>query len=159
MKSYEKTVQGVHDGVQGVRSVQEWLEQVRFLDELIKSKSAERDQLMQLATSITPQMTGMPHGGGVSDKGGNVAARLAELAKETDRLVDMYVDQRTAALGVIRRLPEKYYAVLHRYYIRHMSWEDVGCDLNIATMTVYRRRDKAFRLLEGVIECYAVPVV
>ena len=136
-----------------------WLEKVRKLDELIDAKCAERDQLWAMATKITPEMTGMPHGGGVSDKVGNIAAKLADMARETNDLVDQYVDYKQMVIRELEKLPANEYGVLHRYYIQYMTWEEVAADMGVCGMTVWRWWQKGLKNLSDVVECYTIPVV
>lgn len=142
-----------------MQKVIDWLEKVRKLDELIDAKIAERDQLWALATKITPEMSDMPHGGGVSDKVGNISAKLADLARETNDLVDRYVDYKQMVIRELEKLPAKEYGVLHRYYVQYMTWEQVAEDMGVCSMTVWRWWQKGLESLTNVVECYTIPVV
>ena len=51
----------------------DYLEQVKVLDTLIMNKTAEQEQLRDMAYKITQANDGMPHGPDVSDKVGNAA--------------------------------------------------------------------------------------
>lgn len=155
----EKLSEGVHDGVQDVQTVIEWLEKVRKLDELIDAKCAERDQLWALATKITPVVSDMPHGGGVTDKVGNIAAKLADLAQQTNDLVDQYVDYKQMVIKELEKLPPKQYGTLHRYYIQYMTWEQVAEDMDRSTMQIWRYWQDGLKNLANVVECYTIPVV
>lgn len=138
----------------------EWLQQVKKLDELIDGKLAEREQLMALATRVTPNMDGMPHGsGGVQDRMGLIVAKLADLAKETDDLVDQYVDYKDKVVKALEQLPEREYAVLHRRYIRYWSWGRIADDLHYSKMQIQRIEQSALNMLHNVIECYTSSVV
>jgi len=138
----------------------DWLDQVKMLDELINAKIAEREQLWTLATKITPEMSDMPHGGGgVSDKVGNAAIKLAKMAEELNDLVDRYVDHKEMVIRELEKLPAKQYGVLHRYYIRYMTWEEVAEDMDVSKMSVWRWWQKGLENLTNVVECYTIPVV
>ena len=66
-------------------NAQEWLEQVRKLDQLINAKLAERDRLKEMATDISPRpMDGMPfdNTGVASRKMENAVVRLIDLADD-----------------------------------------------------------------------------
>lgn len=156
MKSYEEAVHDVHDGV---HDVQAWLLQVRKLDELINAAIVDRDRLLEMATKITPDMTGMPHACGVSDKVGNAAVRLAALAERINRLVDQYVDHKEAVEAVLKKLPAKEYAVLHRYYVQYMTYDEIAQDLGYSAVNVWRLKRHGMALLKDVVECNRVPVI
>ena len=158
----EKLSEGVQDAAQGVLGVQavcDWLDQVKKLDELINAKLAERRLLMDMATKITPEVSDMPRGGGVSDKVGNVVAKLVDLAKETDDLVDRYVDHRDLVIKTLEKLPPMEYGALHRHFIQYMTWEEVAADMGKSYMQVWRYKKKGLETLASEIECYTIPVV
>lgn len=137
-------------------NVQEWLEQVRKLDQLIDAKLAEREKLIAMATDISPRpLDGMPFSntGMVSKKVENAVINLIMLAGEIDKLVDKYVDYKQEVVKTLEKLPEKEYGVLHRHYIRYMTWEEVAEDMGYSTVQVWRIKKNAFKILEDVIEC------
>lgn len=136
-----------------------WLEKVRELNELIDAKCAERDQLWAMATKITPVVSDMPHGGGVTDKVGNISAKLADLAREANDLVDRYVDYKQMVIRELEKLPIEQYGTLHRYYVQYMTWEEVAEDMGVCKMTVWRNWKKGLENLADVVECYTIPVV
>lgn len=136
-----------------MEKVIEWLERIQKLDELIKAKEAEYNQLMTMATNITPEMTGMPHAGGVTDKVGNYGIKLAMKAQETNAAWDRYIDERDAVIRVLERLPAKEYGVLHREYILYMTQEDIARAMNYSTVQIWRIKQNALRLLKDVIGC------
>lgn len=158
-ETVQDDVQGVHDGVRDVQAVIVWLEKVKKLDELIDAKLAERDQVWALATKMTPEMSGMPGGGGISDRVGRGGVDLGQLAKELDDLVDQYVDYKAMVIRELEKLPAKQYGALHRYYIKYMTWEKVAEDMGVSTMTVWRWWQKGLENLTNVVECYTIPVV
>ena len=158
-KTVQDGVQDVRDGVHDVQGVIDWLDQVKKLDQLINAKLAEKTQLTDMATKITPEVSDMPRGGGVSDRVGNLAAKLADLARETDDLVDRYVDHRDLVIKTLEKLPPMEYGALHRHFIRYMTWEDVAADMGKSTMQVWRYKKKGLEILSSEMECYTIPVV
>ena len=133
-----------------MQNVVEWLEQVKKLDELIVAKEAERIQLWAMATKITPEMTGMPHGGGVTDKVGNIAVKLAQLAQETDAAWDRYIDQKAEVIRTLEKLPANEYGVLHRKYIRYMTQEAIAQDMGYSTVQIWRIEQSALDMLRNM---------
>lgn len=137
-------------------NAQEWLEQVGKLDQLINAKLAERDRLKDMATDISPKpMDGMPfdNTGVVPRKMENAVVRLIDLANELNRLVDEYIDCKQKVVKALEQLPENEYGVLHRHYIRFMTWEQVAEDMGFCTVQVWRIKKKALKNLQNVIEC------
>ena len=136
-----------------MRKVIEFLENVKKLDELILAKEAERQQLWTLATRMTPGMSGMPHGGGVSDKVGNIAVKLAQLAQETNAAWDEYIEQKNHVIALLEQLPANEYGVLHREYIRYMTQEAIAQDMGYCTVQIWRIKQSALESLKHVMEC------
>lgn len=152
-------VQGVHDGVHDVHDVLAFLESVRKYDELIDAKCSEYDQVMALATKITPNMDGMPHGSGVTDKVGNAVVKLAMVAEELNKLIDLYVDRKAQVIKVLERLPAKEYGVLHRYFVRYMTLEEIAKDMGYCTMQIHRYKVKGLHHLKDVMESYTITML
>ena len=137
-----------------MQKVIELLESVKKLDELLIAKEAERQQLWALATRITPQMTGMPHAGGVSDKVGNIAVKLAQLAHETNAAWDKYLAQKKQVIALLEQLPADEYGVLHREYVRYMTQDAIAEDMGYSRMQIWRIKQNALESLKHVTECY-----
>ena len=138
-------------------NVQEWLEQVKKLDELINAKLAERQRLIEIATDISAKpIDGMPHSntGVVSQKMQNAVINLIELEHQIDKLIDKYVDHKQEVVKVLEKLPVKEYAVMHRYYIRYMTLEQVAEDMGYSVRQVLRIKKNSLQNLENVIVCH-----
>lgn len=133
-----------------------YLNQVRKLDQLIDAKIAERDRLIALATDISPSpMDGMPHSntGTVSQRMQNAVVNLIMLEQELDRIIDKYVDYKQEVVRMLEALPEKEYGVLHRYYIRYMTLEQIAEDMRYSTTQIWRIKKNGLKILQDVIEC------
>ena len=138
-------------------NVQEWLGQVKKLDQLIDAKLAERDRLNALATDISAKpIDGMPYTdtGTVSQKMQNAVINLVMLASEINKLIDQYVDYKEQVVKTLEKLPDKEYGVLHRYYIRYMTIEQIAEDMGYSVRQVLRIKKKSLQNLEDVIVCH-----
>jgi RNA polymerase sigma factor (sigma-70 family) len=137
--------------------VEKWLEQVEKLDQLIIGKIAERDRLFELATNTSSKpMDGMPFNntGSVSRKVENASVELALLADETDKLIRRFTEHKQKVIDAIEKLSPDEYAVLHRRYIRYMTWDKIASNMNYSTMQVWRIKKKAIKNLKDVMKCY-----
>lgn len=138
-------------------NVEQWLLQVKKMDQLIDAKLAERDRLNALATDITSKpMDGMPHTntGLVSQKMQNAVIDLVMLADELNKLIDRYVDYKQDVVKTLEQLPDREYGVLHRYYIRYMTVEQIAEDMGYSVRQILRIKKKSLKFLEDVIECH-----
>lgn len=134
----------------------EKLEHVRKLDELINAKIAERDRIIAIATNISPSpMDGMPFSdtGTVSQKIENAVVNLIMLEQDLDRIIDEYINCKQEVVKMLEKLPAMEYGVLHRYYIRHMTWEQVADDLGYSSTQIWRFKTRG---LKHVIECNTI---
>lgn len=137
-------------------NAERYLNQVRKLDQLIDAKIAERDRLNEIATDISlSPMDRMPHSNTrmVSRKMENAIINLVMLEQELNKLIDKYVDYKQEVVKLLETLPEKEYGVLHRYYIRHMTLEQIAEDMGYCRQQIWRLKKKGLQNLENVIEC------
>ena len=138
-------------------NVQDWLGQVRKLDELINAKLAERQRLIDIATDISAKpIDGMPYTntGTVSQKMQNAVADLVDLESEINQMIDRYVDYKQEVIGVLEKLPSLQYGVLHRSYIRGMTNEQIAEDMDYSVRQILRIKKKSLQNLENVIVCH-----
>lgn len=131
----------------------DWLCGLRDLDELINAKIDERDQVLNMATKITPNMDGMPHGSGVSDKVGNAAVKLADMANEINGLIDDLIEYKQQVNTALGKLSAEEQLVLHRLYLQGMSQVEIADLMGVCTMTVWRLKVKALENLQNVMVC------
>lgn len=139
-----------------VFDVEEWLEQVAKLDQLIIGKLAERDRLMSLATNVSAKLPdGMPYSntGMVSRKVENAVVELTMLSEEIDALIYKFNNLKKQVTETIEKLPCDEYAVLHRRYIRYMTWDEIALDMAYSTVQIWRIQKKAKKNLKDVIKC------
>ena len=134
-------------------NAEEWLQGLRDLDELIHAKIEERDHVMTMATKITPNTDGMPHAPGVSDKVGNAAAKLADMAVEINDLIDDLVDYKQKVNTALGKLSASDQLLLHRHYIQGMTWTDIADLMGLSGMQVWRLKVKALQNLQDVMVC------
>lgn len=136
-------------------NVYEYLEQVKELDKKVEARLWERRQLLDMATRLGADYDGMPKGkGGYSDPVGEGAVKLAELAREIDRAVDLFVDTKEAVVAMLARLPRDEYEVLHRYYVRykeHPTWDAVCEAMHYSYTSVWRIKCRAIAHLEELL--------
>lgn len=133
--------------------VETWLEQIRTLRELVEAKKAEYNILFEIATDTGSKAPdGMPHNntGTVSRKVENIAVDMAVVSSELDVLKNKYTEHYNAIIIVLEKLPLKEYKVLHRYYIRQMTIEEISKELNYCRSQIWRIKRTALKNLEEI---------
>ena len=141
----------------------DYLDQVKVLDSLIMNKTAEQEQLREMAEKITQANDGMPHGTGVSDKIGNAVSSLVDLQNEIAVLVVTFKGILEDVTKHIEMLPEEQYNIIHCKFIRkrkelgnhrswYHSWEEVAEIVGYSESQVYRIKKKAIRNLQRILD-------
>lgn len=128
-----------------------YLNDIKKLDTLIEAKKAERHTLLALATDISPSaLDGMPHGftGKTEQKMQNAVCALVDLEKETEKLISQYAQTQKEITGILEKLPSREYGVLHRYYIRGMTLDEIADDMGYCSRQIQRIKRKGLALLE-----------
>lgn len=135
--------------------VEKWLEQVKYLNELINEKLAERDDIFTMSTRLNPNLDDMPHGtGSVSDPVGNAAIKLARLGHEIDDLTDQLVDLKKEIANALCKLPTLEHLILHKIYIKGMKIKQIAKDVNYSQRQVLRIKERALKNLQVVTQCH-----
>lgn len=142
----------------------EWLNSYKKVDELITGKKAEKKQLLkkrqrfiEMAEDISPRMPdGLPFSntGTVSKKVENAVISKVLIdgeLEDVDEAIGLYLDFKREVIIALEKLPTKYYAVLHRYYIRGMTLEAIAEDTDYSARQVQRIKKEGLVLLEEFI--------
>lgn len=149
----ERRQPSVCRSIWGFQSARERLESIKKLDELIDSKMAERDRIHALRINTVGSIDGVPRSSGITDKIGTLTVKLITLEEELDSLIDRYVDEKADIVTEIEGLPEREYGVIHRYYIRRMTLEQVAEDIGYCTSQVWRIKEKGIEILDENKRC------
>lgn len=133
-----------------------WLFRVRELDRKIDAKLFERDHLRAMITKVTANIGGVPHGKAVVDRIGDGTMRLLEVEAELNTLIDSYIDHKQEVVAALEELPPDEYDVLHRRYIRYMTWGQIAKDLHYSKRQVYRIHKKGLKMTHNVTQCHSM---
>lgn len=141
----------------------EFLEQVKNADAMIDSKRAEERALWALATSMTQNSDGMPHGSGVSDKVANIVAKIIAKQDEVNAQIVKFIDIRDDVIRHIEMLPPKQYKVLHWLYVRkrerreknqewYYTWREVAENLGCTEQNISNLRKKGIKNIQKILD-------
>lgn len=142
----------------------EYLENVRKYEYAVTKLLDRKTELRTLAEKVTAgEADGMPHAQGISDKVGNLSAKLVDLEADIDRAIDKYVDHKTTVCAQLAQLPTVQYQVLYGYYIEYKTLSQIADEIFYTTTHTGRLKDKALETFKDmfgdVVECYTIPVV
>lgn len=105
----------------------DYLKQPQKLDVIIKNKLIERQQLKDIALSITAHSDGeRVQSSGSQQKMADAIDRCVDMDIEINRLIDRLIDTKNEVIATIERLNTTEYDVLHKLYIQGMSFDEVA---------------------------------
>lgn len=117
-----------------------YLHQIERLDRMIQNKLSEIEQLKHIATSITiaPKEVNVQTSSD-KDRMGSSVAKLLDLEKETDRLVDDYIYKRKRIIEQIDSIGDtNMYHVLSERYIMRKDLSVIAVEMGYSFKQVCR---------------------
>ncbi len=141
----------------------EYLNQVKRLDALIENKRDEERELWAIATSMTQNGDGMPHGTSDPDKMTNIVQKIITARECTNAAIDKYVDAKQDIINHIEQLPPRQYEVLHWLYIKkrerlakgqnwYYTWSEIADKMGCTEQNISKLRGKALRNLQKILD-------
>ena len=122
-----------------------YLSQIERLDRMIQNKLSEIYQLKTMACSVTVSNDGeRVQNSGDKDRMGSTVAKIVDLERETDELVDSFVEKRKRIVGQIDSIENvDYYNVLSMRYISRDTFETIAEKTNWSIRKVFSLHGKA----------------
>lgn len=131
-------------------STKDYLSQIERLDRMIQNKLSEINQLKHIATSITisPKEVNVQVSSD-KDRMGSAVAKLLDLEKETDRIVDEYIDKRKRIIEQIDSIEDtNMYHVLSERYIMRKDLSVIAVEMGYSFKQVCRIHGNALAEFE-----------
>lgn len=131
-------------------TAKDYLSKISRLDRMINNKLSEISQLRELACSLqgvqnnervqsTPNM----------DKIGTAYAKIDEMERNLDKLIDEYSDERNKIIGMIDGMEnETYYEILFARYIEKKTFEVIATEMHYSFRNVTRLHGKALKAFD-----------
>ena len=133
----------------------EFLQQIEIYDSLVDAKISERDKLWELATKVTvPTDREAIQTSGASDKVGNIAAKLADIDRELNEIIDTYIDIKNECIRVIEQLSDKpvEYRVIHKHYVQYKSFVEIEQEEGYSYQGIMKIKERALKRIEGFLK-------
>ena len=117
---------------------------------MITNKLSEIYQLKIMACSITVSGDSeRVQTSGNQDKLGSTIAKIVDLERETDELVDSLVDKRKEILSQIDNMKNiDHYDVLHKHYVERRTFQDIADSENWSIRQVFNIHGRALQEFE-----------
>ena len=131
---------------------QDYLKRIERLDRMIQNKLSEINQLKHIATSITiaPKEVNV-QASSDKDRMGSAVAKIIDLERETDFLVDRFVDLKKEVYQKISMLKSsKHKYILIQKYIKYKSIYSIAEELEMTDRGCKKAHKRALEELEKI---------
>lgn len=124
----------------------------------INSLLLEQQGLRDLVVSVSPNLSGMPRGGGGSGTQGAIS-KIVDLETEINAEIDKLVEKRKEIESVIRAVEDGALRALLEYrYINGKKWEEIALMMGYDYRWVLRLHGRALELVdEQAIKSHGKP--
>ena len=141
-------------------TAKEYLSQYRYINININSKIAQQQRLRELATCVSPSSEGGGHSSGVSDRVGNITAKIADLDAEINAEIDKLVDVQRDILQTISKVSDDCLRIiLTERYINCRTFEQIAVTVNYSYKQTCRLHGQALVAVKNVLECPITSVI
>lgn len=115
------------------------LRQYRYIKSNIKQLEEEIKELeLLMVVPGSQKLTGMPGGGGNSDRIGELVARSDKLRRIYCRKMSILIDLKAEIEAAVEKLDEKEQLLIRLYYFSGKTWECTAVEMGISWATVHR---------------------
>ena len=130
----------------------EYLGQLERLDKMIQNKLSEIYQLKTMACSVTVSNDSeRVQTSADKDRLGSTVAKIVDLEKETDRLVDRFVDLKKEIMSIISMIKsEKHREILFKKYFEQKSIYAIAEELGMTDRGCKKAHKRALEEFEKI---------
>ena len=131
-----------------------YLQQIEKSDRLIQNKLAELYQLRCLTTSINSAMKDdVVQTTRSGDKLASVVAKIIDLEREIDSVIDDFVDLKTECVHVIEQVSDVLqYNILHKHYVQYKSFVEIANEEGYTYPWILECHAKALKKVQDIIK-------
>lgn len=102
-----------------------------------------QDEIRSLPTISSPQITGMPHGTGVSNPVVNYVLKKEALMEKLNQKIAKYTEELIRIESIIDRIDDtEVRAIARMRFIQNMKWEDIGQRVHLERTTCSKKLRK-----------------
>jgi hypothetical protein len=102
-----------------------------------------KEEIKSLPTISSPQLSGMPHGSGVSNPVEKYFLKKEALIEKLNKKIAEYTDELIRIEGIIDSIEDdEVRAIARMRYIQHMKWEDIGEKVHLERTTCSKKLRK-----------------
>lgn len=134
----------------------EYLEKIKWYETLIKNKKAEKkkwaEDMLESATSITPQMSGEKvQSSGSKHKMADTIDSGVDRVRKIERRIQELFAKMDAIIEDIEQLPEDKSDILHKVYVQYMSLKEVAASRGESYSSVTTNHGIALKMIADIL--------
>ena len=131
-----------------------YLEYIEEANARIQNKLVEVYQLRCLAESITAQMGTEPvQTSGVSDKVGNISAKIVDLEQKINRMIDIFIDKKQEHIEVIEQVEDTLlYTILHKRYVQGKKMNTIAQEEHYTEVHISNKHQEALDEVQRILD-------
>lgn len=131
-------------------TTKDYLNQISRLNRMINNKLVEIQQLKEMSCSISAITNSERVQTSLSpDKIGSNIAKIDEMERNIDSMIDAYVDKKNLIIAQIDSIEdEDCYNILFSRYIEKKTFEVIATELNYSWRQIVRLHGKALKIFE-----------
>ena len=128
----------------------QYLQQIERLDKMIQNKLSEIYQLKTMACNVTVSNDSeRVQTSSDKDRLGSTVAKIIDLEKETDRLVDSFIDLKKETMLIIRMIKsERHREILFKKYLEQKSLYEIAEELGMTDRGCKKAHKRALEEFE-----------
>lgn len=130
------------------------LQQVKLYDTHINVKLEELSRTKALATKITATLKqDVVSGSGNQDKLGDAVAKIVDMEREINAIIDAYVNLKRQVEEVVDKVADPdQAAILYKRYFLYERWEQIALEMNMTYRNVCYIHGKALLTVNKLLE-------
>lgn len=134
-------------------TAKEFLKSYKIETSKLRIYEEEIERLQTEAESITQRIDGMPAGGKISDKVGNIASKIVDLTMDAINQREKCTQVRKEIIDTIMSITRnEQIDVLYKRYIDGMKWEEIAVDMNYTYRAVLIIHGKALIEIQKILD-------
>ena len=108
-----------------------------------------KEEIKSLPTISSPQLSGMPHGTGISNPTVNYVIKKEELLQKLNQKIERYTEELMRVEGILDRIEDPEVRTIARMrFIQNMKWEDIGATVHLERTTCSKKLRKYIKDME-----------
>ena len=137
-------------------NAKQYLKQITRLDNLIKSKLEQIEELRSLAEKVTVEaklVKSYNKNSYQSDKVGDIVVKIVDLNNEINEYIDRLIDLKAEAVRLIDSLEDPdYRLLLNLRYINGYTFERIAVEMNYCYRWITKLHGRALEAFNGVLQ-------